>query len=335
MSFFNNITYFVIYSCCIPVKGFSKSVIYDFGRQTHADIPNDLFHLLKYGINKKLCDIYSYYGKPNRRTIDNYFKFLLKNEYIFFCDKDEKKMFPTLSTNWDYPSKISNAIIDIAQQPLNKLNFLFDKLYEMGCYNYLIRFTKSSSSSRVKYVLDKILHKSIYSFTTFIPHRLLNDDLLTYIKNINKTMCVIIYDSPNNIQFKKVENLSIKFTMQNIDESLPKTHQPIFSLDTSHYTESLKYNTFFNRKVYIDINGNIKNIQYHPFVHGNIYIDSIEDIIRSKKFKAISLINKDKIAVCKVCEYRYMCTDYRLPKKKGNAYYYSTSCKYNPIKGKW
>ena len=46
--------------------------------------------------------------------------------------------------------------------------------------------------------------------------------------------------------------------------------------------------------------------------------------------------SKDKIDICKDCEYRYMCYDPRVPiERKDGSWYYETECSYNPYIAKW
>lgn len=70
----------------------------------------------------------------------------------------------------------------------------------------------------------------------------------------------------------------------------------------------------------------------------NIYSDKKEiiDGLKNGAFSDLWHINKDKIKVCKDCEYRYMCVDNRIPIKEAEGeFFFSTECNYNPYIGKW
>jgi len=107
-------------------------------------------------------------------------------------------------------------------------------------------------------------------------------------------------------------------------------------VNMSLYTESLHYNTFYNRKLSIDKNGNIKNYLTQKESFGNIFSDKIEDVILKKSFQKVWKVKKDLIDVCKECEFRYMCVDSRFPllRHKGS-FYHSKECSYNPYICKW
>ena len=67
-------------------------------------------------------------------------------------------------------------------------------------------------------------------------------------------------------------------------------------------------------------------------VQGNIFSQSILEILNTPKFQQYWDITKDMIDVCKDCEFRYTCVDSRVPQKNGetNNYCFTDKCKYNP-----
>ena len=70
--------------------------------------------------------------------------------------------------------------------------------------------------------------------------------------------------------------------------------------------------------------------------YGNIKDCNIIDIVKSSKFQELWKITKDKIEVCKDCEFRYICIDCRYHiDDKNNINSHPAKCKYNPYIGKW
>lgn len=72
--------------------------------------------------------------------------------------------------------------------------------------------------------------------------------------------------------------------------------------------------------------------------YGNVKKQSLSDIFLNKTAKKIRSLNKDKIEICKDCEYRYCCFDCRI--KAGDflqtAYHSKPSlCSYDPYHGQW
>jgi SPASM domain peptide maturase of grasp-with-spasm system len=109
-----------------------------------------------------------------------------------------------------------------------------------------------------------------------------------------------------------------------------------FVINTKNFTESQSYNTCLNRKISIDIEGNIKNCPSMAKNFGNIKDTSLTEALHKKDFKAYWKINKDKIKVCQDCEFRHICTDCRAyvedPKDK---YSKPLKCGYNPYTNEW
>ena len=99
-----------LYSNCILVKGASRSVICDLQLQQLHYIPNSLYELLSEHLGKTIQEIKKSYNNKYHKTIDSYFNFLEEKECIFYTDFPE--MFPPLNLEWDFPHKVSNAIID-------------------------------------------------------------------------------------------------------------------------------------------------------------------------------------------------------------------------------
>ena len=109
-----------------------------------------------------------------------------------------------------------------------------------------------------------------------------------------------------------------------------------FSISIDTFFEAKQYNSCLNRKLFIDSNGNIKNCPSSKQIYGNVQDTTLKSIIENPKFKDIWLINKDKIDVCKDCEFRYMCTDCRcFLKQSNNLYSQPYMCTYNPYIALW
>ena len=102
------------------------------------------------------------------------------------------------------------------------------------------------------------------------------------------------------------------------------------------FSESLQYNNCLNKKIGIDINGEIKNCPSMEKSYGNISNTSLLDVINNNEFKALWSINKDKINICKDCEFRYVCTDCRaFISDPDDIYSKPLKCGYNPYTNIW
>jgi radical SAM protein with 4Fe4S-binding SPASM domain len=69
---------------------------------------------------------------------------------------------------------------------------------------------------------------------------------------------------------------------------------------------------------------------------GNIKNTTLMQVIENEDFKKLWYISKDKIDVCKDCEFRHICTDCRcFIKDPNNIYSQPAKCPYNPYICKW
>ncbi len=64
---------------------------------------------------------------------------------------------------------------------------------------------------------------------------------------------------------------------------------------------------------------------------------SLQEVVKNESsFKQYWSIKKDQIDTCKVCEFRYMCTDCRVFIENSDDLYSKPSkCNYNPYTGIW
>ncbi len=151
---------------------------------------------------------------------------------------------------------------------------------------------------------------------------------------------IFIYNAPVNESYKYsvVETGNIFLQKSHLVNTTdePNISAAIFSLEKNLYNESLAYNTFYNRKAFIDQHGNVFNTARYINSFGNIKNKPLSAIIASDNFKEFWTVKKDVINVCKDCEFRHMCVDARVPvKRKKDEWFFPIECNYNPYIGKW
>jgi SPASM domain peptide maturase of grasp-with-spasm system len=127
------------------------------------------------------------------------------------------------------------------------------------------------------------------------------------------------------------ENYSrITFTPQQLSSSncCGRISKESFQINVEFYLEGLKKNTCLNRKITVSEKGEIKNCPSMIKSFGNIKHNTIESIIDKKQFTEYWSVNKDKISVCKDCEFRRICSDCRA--YVNGKYDKPLHCDYNP-----
>jgi SPASM domain peptide maturase of grasp-with-spasm system len=336
--------YTKFFACCIPVKGAKRAIICDFQRNKYDFVPIDFIDIIIETSYNKISSIISKYGKENQEILLEYYKILLEREYGFLCDKNEIALFPDLNLEWDYPAKISNAIIDNGNlESLDYYNSIFQQLEIIGCRDIELRFFQKITIYQLSAILSSVNKDSkVKNIELIIEYNnQFTEKRCTQITDdfprINR---ITIYNSPfDKIYFSEKENIThYIFTSQLINDN---SHCGIiakeyFVLNIQTFTESQKHNTCLNRKISIDVNGEIKNCPSMLKSYGNIKDTTLAEAIEKPGFKDMWYIYKDQIEVCKDCEFRHICTDCRaFIKDPNNIYSKPAKCSYDPYTATW
>ena len=326
----------------IPVKGYSRSIIYDLPRLNFFLIPNTLHDLIKKYDRKDLKKIYS--DLPDSKPIvDEYLSFLKEKELVFFTKTiQEAKLFPKLNLQWDYSAKISNAILIVNRNNIKDLSASISKLIEQNCYklqfvsfelvdlehwNWLLQELVNSPITSVEIYTKVDSNKDSSAFLQLAEnHKRLK---LLFFHSCERNEYVFEGDNGINIIYKSVQEITKGYSCGNV-------HPNYFNTNIGLFTESQHYNTCLNRKICIDENGEIKNCPAMSRSFGNIKDTTLEEALNKPGFKDLWGIRKDDIDVCKDCEFRYMCTDCRcFIKNPEDKYSQPAKCTYNPYQALW
>lgn len=316
---------FILYSSCIPIKGYKRSILCDLQKNNFLFITHDLFKIFNYNntiivnnSNKELLEFLSYQGFG----------------IITYQNINLKKI--SFKNYNDYPSKISNSIIEIAPNSELDLTKIIKQLSDLHCsaielkyYNILpVNFPDD---------LNSFNNSTIRSISICIPYQKNITVIIKQLLIFDKVKKIIIYNSPNN----NIESIDlytkIIYLTQDISSKTCGFISPInFKSNILFYNDSLYNNTCLNKKISIDANGEIKNCPSMTESYGNIKNTSLEQALNHPHFKKLWNITKDHIEICKDCEFRYICMDCRAYiEDPDNIYSKPLKCGYNPYTAKW
>ena len=330
---------FKLFANCVPVKGARRSMIYDLGRNEYCFIPNALYEILIRFEGKTISYVKDYYNE-NESIIDDYFNFLIDNEFIFWCKNDDLSCFPSLNLFWDYPAIITNVIIQMYSKNKLDLNQIFIELSALGCKHYAIHFKNTTKINFIEKILKITKNYPLRSIDFYIPYskEFDNINLLKKICDDNFTVSkILVYRSSLNEYLYSVNKVSgnIIFTSQK-DIFRKNISRSSFVVNTNTFTEAQKYNLFFNRKLIISSIGYVTNSISQKRVKWDFRNRSLLEIIQNEEYKQKWFVNKDLIKICRDCEYRYMCVDSRDPIRINESnWFYKDECGYNPYIAKW
>ncbi len=331
---------FALFACVFPVMGATRNTLVDIQRGQFYFIPDALYEILTQHIHKSIDEIKLIYKNKFDDIIDDYFEFLIQKELIFFTKTPH--LYPSIDIQWKSPLYITNAIMDFDDATVINTKGVFTQLDELRCKSLQIRcfcdkplefwrellklmdgLTIMSVEFVVKYQLD-FEQKSIFDLcqefariSIFTAHSAPFSDLIYGAKS-----------GIGHIYFIKEEIAS----QYHCGMILPD----FFTVNISTFTEAHHHNSCLNRKISIDTDGNIKNCPSMSQSFGNIKDTTLQEALDHPDFKKYWNVTKDQIAVCKDCEFRYICTDCRgYIENPEDMYSKPLKCGYNPYTCEW
>lgn len=285
------------------VEGFNRTSICDLPRNNYQFAPKELKSFIQH-VERPDFDTLQDIDENDKSWLDNF----IANEYITRVPNNHYEYFSPLDLSWEHPSIIISAVIH--EQVSDNIIPILDKLV---CKQIVILVENKAS---IEMILKKHFKETNYQGLEFILDQIDLDDI-----EINRLKSN--YPILHNITKKGKFGGSIQNLITNIEL----------------FTESIHFHNYFNRKVYIDKNGDIKNSIETNTIHGNIKeldVNEFISVINSEKFQAIWNAKKDDCDICKDCELRYICIDNRVPyQRPDREWYHKIECNYNPYIAKW
>ncbi|UOX34308.1 grasp-with-spasm system SPASM domain peptide maturase [Flavobacterium sediminilitoris] len=338
-----NKKYYKLFTNCIIVKGKNRATIVDLQRNNFNFIPLSLCSLFD---EDNLIDFESIKTQLDKESIpilNEYIEFLEEKEYIFECTKEESKLFPPLSINYEYPSIISNVIIDYDKNSNHDFQKILNEfLVPVNCRHIQVRcydmFDLDFIDSVVKIINDSFI-KSV-EFIIKYDTEISIEDLKEWVSENKKIKSVALHSFNKNkiIQEQDYGFGTIVGIKQEINNNIHcgVIHHNYFNTSIESFTESQHHNSCLNKKIAIDKDGNIKNCPAISQSFGNIKNTTLEEALQHKDFKKYWNITKDQIDICKDCEFRHICTDCRAYiEDPENQYSKPLKCGYDPYTNQW
>lgn len=331
--------YYMLYANCILVKGYSKAIIMDLQRNNYVNISNKMADSFNSDCNS--FKIESQITQDNI-SLPSFVQDLINKNLIF--KTEEPDLFPSIDKKYKEPYKFTNSIIDQNKQSSYNLKETLDQLSALQVKFIQIRFFDTTDITKTEEIL-KYIEKMRMSFLSVELLIKSTQDINTkkcieLIKKYNRISNIILHSASSNNFIPPIWGTTgyIISTDTHIKSSLScgQVNQTYFTINIKSYTESLEFNSCLNRKICIDVNGNIKNCPSMKQAFGNIKNTLLKKAIEHPDFKKTWNISKDNIEICKDCEFRYMCTDCRaFIKNPKNIFSQPEKCKHNPYTAQW
>jgi SPASM domain peptide maturase of grasp-with-spasm system len=328
---------FKLFSNCLPVKGINRGVLVDVQRQNYHILPNEIIDFINEYSGKKVYNLFQDF-KNHKSILKKYMRYFLTNELVILTENSAA--FPAISSDFDRPFVIDTVTLDLNLSIASLCSFFSTKTDSLGIC--CLRLVSEDLCLQKLYEIFQFLENSkIKTIVLFVKYRQGFEQELAEIKSkFTRIAEIVFYDVDKETTFKKATQVKFIFENKSLIQvlSMQIHNHNDFLLTIETFNEALKYSSVYNRTIYIDRFGNIKRHIEDQSVFGNIDIDDLNDVVKNQKIKLFWEISKDKIKVCKDCEFRYICPDGSIPFKEKETdllYTTQTQCNYDPYENLW
>jgi SPASM domain peptide maturase of grasp-with-spasm system len=330
---------FSLFACCVPVKGARRSVVCDLQRQSFQFIPNGLYEILTEHAGKSIAEIQAIYEHEYDEEIEEYFAFLLHHELGFWCSDPDR--FPALDLTWETPERITNAILDVDERSDHDYGKILGELDDLGCKALEVRCFHGCTLGELRAILEAARFGRLRSIDLLVGYspELSSDVLDNLFKEHRRLSSIVVHSAPESRRFPLTRTgVALEYRTEVVDSPrcCGKIHPGYFVVDIETFAEAQRHNTCLNRKISVDARGEIRNCPSMPRSYGNVREVPLHSALAQRDFAALWTINKDQIAICKDCEFRYICTDCRAYLQDAEDLYSKPSkCTYDPYTAEW
>ncbi len=330
---------FTLFAGCIPVQGARRSLICDLQRQTSLPIPNGLYEILTEHAGETVAEIKKVYDHEYDEEIDEYFEFLLDHELGFWCTDPAR--FPPIDLTWEAPERITNAILDVDADSDHDYGKIFSELDDLGCKALELRCFYFAPLGQLRRILNAARFgrlRSIDLVTGYGPE--LTPEALESLASEHRRLSnIVVHSAPEDRPLPPYRTgVTAQYRREVVDSPrcCGQIHPGYFVTNLETFAEGKKHNTCLNRKISIDARGEIKNCPSMARSFGNARQGTLHSALAHRDFAVLWSINKDQIAICKDCEFRYICTDCRAYlSDAADLYSKPSKCTYDPYTAEW
>ena len=242
---------------------------------------------------------------------------------------------------WTSPCQITNSFISISQQngliSIDQFEDLLKFFTNNLCKHLALYFNGYHDVKSIETLLNKIDKQNIHSILIICDfhEHYFSDEFGEIIMNLSLNKKLVVLESPFEKNFEDTMFFTEKTKINRFNKSVSE-----FKANITLFSESQLHHTYFNRKLYIGPNGEIKNAPECEDSFGCIQdlnsAEQLKEIIHTPEFQKYWFVHKEILDVCKDCEFRHMCVDNRLPYKRSEKeWYHKIECNYNPYIAKW
>ncbi|WP_343686089.1 grasp-with-spasm system SPASM domain peptide maturase [Chryseobacterium gleum] len=339
-----NKEFLVIYSDIIITTGAIKMILVDTSRNKVFELPKSFSNLINDLKNYPVTELRLKYDDKN---FDSFVKFILDQDLGMMTPYPE--MFPNVDQSFSSPEYINNSILEFyPSESYEKYGERIQKLDDLGCKFYEFRMHLPIEMTILESIFKRVVFNNLKSINilSLNSSKLEDENYLIILRKFPFIKSICVFGSPVEANIKE-ESLMEDQRLYYIKEALDNKNcgkvslSNLFIRGTDQIVENISHNSCLHKKVAVDNDGNIKNCPSMQRCYGNIDKNDLLEIVDNTSFKKLWNLTKDKIDICKDCEFRYLCTDCRaytdMSKfdEQGLDISKPLKCGYNPYSGEW
>lgn len=328
--------HFLLFSNCVITKGVQRAIIADLQNDRYTFVPNSFADIIN---ALKDCPINVFCTQNN----------ISEPELIDQLDKlessglghytDEVDLFPEINTDFKAPYLIQDCIIELSELAVQHSEKIIRELAVLGCQSLELRCYDEFDPFKIQQILDNIILSRIRNVEIYVKYdpKISKAYFYKFLSNYHIVTCLTVHSCPLKV-IPEAGGNRLRFIENSLSSNkcCGKISKDLFKINLHFYLESLKHNTCLNRKISIDLDGNIKNCPSHSSAYGKIPDTSLTAVVASAEFKKLWDITKESIKICQQCEFRNICSDCRVFLEDENDIYSKPlKCGYNPLTGEW
>lgn len=336
-------SYLNLFSNVLITKGIGRILISDLQRNISELYPLELYDIIEGLKSNSIECVMNKYDEESKEIVAKYIDILLEKEYGFITENNWDSNFPPLSFDYQDYSSLSNIFIEL--DDIVVLEKIIYSVENLGI-KHLVIYSKNNFTVADFLKIDQYFATSVLTgIEIYSPfHDKINKDFFLNLHlKVERIYNIVFYNCfKSPFKIKDEFRFTVNFTKQNIKiNSCGKIDLEYFNTNLTKVSEAINHNSCLHKKIGIDAEGNIRNCPAMQQNFGNIRDTTLEGALNHKDFKKYWNLTKDKIEVCKDCEFRYICTDCRAYTEKAhtNKEGLDTSkplkCGYNPYTGEW
>lgn len=336
--------YLMIYTDCMVVKGIKNAIIHDLARESVHKIPAGYARFAPKFREQNLNKIKDSLSETDWIEVKSFITYVLENKMGTFID--DPNLFPKMDLKWEAPNKITNAIIEFKPGYSNyDLKGVLLQLNNLNCKHLEFRTYFAYDEAFLMEIIDEAEKKFFNSVDFyFVDSPSINLKKIEYLIRENHLLSKIVITSSSENGVFEINRSHISIAHLVLTSQKINSHKSCGTINSGNlyqpnlnsFTENHSFNSCLNRKISVDLDGNIKSCPSMSKSYGNVRSDKLQEVLNDPGFIKLWSINKNKINVCNSCEYRYMCTDCRaFIQDPEDIYSKPLKCGYNPKTGNW